>query len=127
LAGYDDVNDADRLAVDPVLRQVVGGRATEKQAASTSQMGRFETEVLTQAKNLTALMELPGNWIDKVHQRRPIDRIILDLDSSVSETHGQQEGSAYNGYFECPDVSGLPPPVLFQSTRRPGTRPAAPR
>lgn len=27
LAGYDDVNDADRLALDPVMRQVVGGRA----------------------------------------------------------------------------------------------------
>lgn len=29
LAGYDDLNDADRLAVDPVMRQVIGGRATE--------------------------------------------------------------------------------------------------
>ena len=101
LAGYDDLNDADRLAVDPVMRQLVGGRATEKQAASTSQMARFETDVLTQPDNLAALMELPGKWIDRVQQRRLTDRIILDLDSSVSETHGQQEGSAYNGYFEC--------------------------
>ena len=101
LAGYDDLNDADRLAVDPVMRQLVGGRATDKEAASTSQMARFETEVLTQADNLAALMELPGKWIDRVQQRRRTDRIILDLDSSVSETHGQQEGSAYNGYFEC--------------------------
>jgi hypothetical protein len=101
VAGYDDLNDAERLAVDPVLRQVVGGRAIKKQAASTSQMGRFETEVLTQSKNLAALMELSGKWIEHLQQRRPIDRIILDLDSSVSETHGQQEGSAYNGYFEC--------------------------
>jgi hypothetical protein len=101
VAGYDDLNDAERLAVDPVLRQVVGGRAIKKQAASTSQMGRFETEVLTQSKNLTALMECSGKWIEHLQQRRPIDRIILDLDSSVSETHGQQEGSAYNGYFEC--------------------------
>jgi hypothetical protein len=80
---------------------VVGGRATQKEAASTSQMAHFETQVLTQAKNLAALMDLPGKWIDHVQQRRPMDRIILDLDSSVSETHGQQEGSAYNGYFEC--------------------------
>lgn len=101
LAGYDDLNDADRLAVDPVMRQVVGGRATHKQAASTSQMGRFETEVLTQPGNLAALMEMPGKWIDKVHPLRPIERIILDMDSSVSQTHGRQEGSAYNGYFEC--------------------------
>ena len=101
LAGYDDTNDAERLSIDPVMRQVVGGRATDKEAASTSQMARFETEVLTQADNLAALMELPGKWIDRVQQRRLTDRIILDLDSSVSETHGQQEGSAYNGYFEC--------------------------
>ena len=101
LAGYDDLNDADRLAVDPVMRQLVGARATQKQAASTSQMARFETDVLTQPDNLAALMELPGKWIDRVQQRRPTDRVILDLDSSVSETHGQQEGSAYNGYFEC--------------------------
>jgi len=101
LAGYDDLNDADRLAVDPVMRQVVGGRATEKEAASTSQMARFETDVLTQGDNLASLMDLSGQWIEQVHQRRPTDRIILDLDSSVSETHGQQEGSAYNGYFEC--------------------------
>ena len=44
LAGYEDVNDADRLARDPVMRQVVGGRAVDAQAASASQMGRFETE-----------------------------------------------------------------------------------
>src|SRR5208282_6287716 len=47
LAGYEDTNDADRLSVDPAMRFVVGGRACEHQAASTSQMSRFETEVLT--------------------------------------------------------------------------------
>ena len=30
-----------------------------------------------------------------------VDKLILDLDSSASEAHGQQQGSAYNGYFEC--------------------------
>lgn len=101
LAGYEDLNDAERLAVDPTMRQVVGGRATKQQAAQTSQMGRFETDVLTQPENLAGLMDLSAKWIDQVQQRKPTDRIILDLDSSVSETYGQQEGSAYNGYFEC--------------------------
>jgi hypothetical protein len=36
-----------------------------------------------------------------LRRRRPGDRIILGMDSSVSETYGRQEGSAYNGYFEC--------------------------
>ncbi len=101
LAGYEDTNDAERLAVDPTMRQLVGGRTKEHTAASTSQMGRFETEVLTQRSNLKALTELSGKWIDTLRRRKPGDRIILDMDSSVSETHGQQEGSAYNGYFEC--------------------------
>jgi len=101
LAGYEDTNDAERLSVDPTMRHVVGGRAKARQAASTSQMGRFETDVLTQAKNLEALMDLSGQWIDTVHQVKPIREIILDLDSSVSETYGNQEGSAYNGYFGC--------------------------
>ncbi len=103
LAGYEDVNDAERLSVDPAMCHVVGGRATQtdNQAASTSEVGRFETEMLSAKSNLTALMNLSGQWIDKVHQRKPLKELILNLDSSVSETHGKQEGTAYNGHFEC--------------------------
>jgi len=102
LAGYDDTNDAERLAVDPAMRHVAGGRAVERSAASTSVMSRFETEILTQPKNLEFLMNLPGVWVDRVHRRKPLMKhIILDMDSSVSPTYGNQEGSAYNGYFEC--------------------------
>jgi hypothetical protein len=101
LAGYDDTNDAERLAVDPAMRHVAGGRAVERSAASTSVMSRFETEILTQPKNLEFLTSLPGRWVDKVHKGNGLKEIVLDMDSSVSETYGHQEGSAYNGYFEC--------------------------
>jgi hypothetical protein len=101
LAGYEDVNDADRLALDPVMRQIIGGRAVEDQAASASQMGRFETEVLTTPDNLAALADMPGRWIDRVHARAPLKWITLDMDSSVSPTHGDQEGTAWNGHFGC--------------------------
>lgn len=46
LAGYKDVNDEYRLTINPVMRQIVGGRAVDVGAASSSEMGRFETEVL---------------------------------------------------------------------------------
>ena len=46
-------------------------------------------------------MKMPGLWVDRVRQRRPIKRLILDMDSSVSETYGDQEGTAYNGHFGC--------------------------
>ena len=39
LAGYEDVNDADRLTHDPTMRWVVGGGAVTAQAPSTNQMG----------------------------------------------------------------------------------------
>src|ERR671926_392195 len=101
LAGYEDLNDADRLAHDPAMRWIVGGRAVTGQAASTSQMGRFETEVLVQEANLSGLCDLSGRWIDCVHARRPVKTIVLDMDSSVSPTYGEQEGTAYNGHFGC--------------------------
>jgi hypothetical protein len=101
LAGYEDVNDADRLYRDPAMRWVVGDRAIAGSAASASQMGRFETEWLTRPENLAALADLPGRWIDKVHQRRPPRIVVLDMDSSESPTYGEQEASAYNGHFGC--------------------------
>ncbi len=69
--------------------------------ASASQMGRFETEWLARPENLAALVDLPGQWIEAVHQRRRPRVIVLDLDSSESPTYGEQEGSAYNGHFGC--------------------------
>ena len=101
LGGYEDVNDVDRLGRDPAMRWVVGGHAVAKQAASTSQMGRFETEFLAADENLAALADLSGIWIDRVHDHNPPKLIVLDMDSSVSPTHGEQEGTAYNGYFAC--------------------------
>ena len=101
LAGYEDVNDADRLCHDPAMRWVVGDQAIMRAAASASQMGRFETEWLSRSENLAALADLPGQWIDKVHRRRPPRIVVLDMDSSESPTYGEQEGSAYNGHFGC--------------------------
>src|SRR3954465_6342400 len=129
LAGYEDVNDADRLAHDPAMRWVVGGVAVTGQAASTSQMGRFETEVMTEAKNLAALTDLSGHWIDRVHARRPVKGIVLDMDSSVSPTYGEQEGTAYNGHFGCQwalRLHLLPSSIRVQPVRRPGTVRLAP-
>ena len=94
LAGYEDVNDAERLRCDPAMRWVVGDRAISRSAASASQMGRFETKWLSRPENLTALADLPGQWIDKVRRRRSPKTIVLDMDSSESPTYGEQEGSA---------------------------------
>jgi len=43
LAGYEDTNDAVRLARDPAMQAVVGRRAMEKQTASSNTLSRFES------------------------------------------------------------------------------------
>jgi hypothetical protein len=67
LAGYEDVNDAERLAHDPAMRAVVDRTGLDRRAASTSQMGRFETGWLASEANRSALADLSGAWIDRVH------------------------------------------------------------
>jgi hypothetical protein len=101
LAGYEDVNDADRLERDPAMRWIVGGKAIERGGTSTSQMGRFETELLPTDDNLASLIDLSSKWIDRVYGRNPPKLIVLDMDSSVSPTYGEQDGTAYNGHFGC--------------------------
>ena len=101
LAGYDDTNDADRLSQDPALRVVVGWKGPDRNAASTSEMGRFETELLTQKENPKGIERLNVEWIKRALAKTVHRRIILDIDSSESPVHGEQEEAAYNGHFGC--------------------------
>ena len=99
LGGYEDLNNADRLGRDPARRWIVCCRAVAKQAASTSQMGRFETVFLPADENLAVLADLSGESIDRVHARQPSKALVLDMASSIRPTYGDQEGSAYNGHY----------------------------
>ena len=100
LAGYEDTNDAVRLAKGPAMQAVVGRRAMEKQAASSNTLSRFETETLVTEENLRGLKQLNTQWINQAMARTPHQRVILDMDSSESPVYGEQEGAAYNGHFE---------------------------
>ena len=101
LAGYEDVNDAHRLSVDPTMRRITGKKMDKKKAASANTMGRFETEMLSVQGNLKALSEVNGRWVERALEKTTHRHIILDMDSSASPVHGEQEASAYNGHFRC--------------------------
>ncbi len=60
LAGYDDTNDAERLSQDPAMRVVVGWQGSDRNAARTNTMSRFETETLTQEDNLSPNPPMDG-------------------------------------------------------------------
>lgn len=65
-------------------------RPSKRGGASISQMGRFETELLSTPDNIAALGDLSGAWIDVMHRRKPQKAIVLDMDCSVSPTHSDQ-------------------------------------
>jgi hypothetical protein len=121
LAGCKDVSDAEGLRHDPTMRWVVGGKAAHRRAASPSQMGPFETQWLATDKNLFALADLSGQQIELVHARRPPRGIVLDMGSSESPTHGEQEMSVWNG------LHLLSSAVRVQSVWRPRTLRITPR
>ena len=64
-------------------------------------MGWFATETLALAENRAALSDLNGKWIDRFHDCNRLTSIVLDMDSPVRPTHGDHEGAAWNGHFEC--------------------------
>jgi hypothetical protein len=100
LAGYEDLNDAERLAADPTFRLIGSPKIWDRGAALTSTLHWFETELLTQEENLIGLMAVNRELLARAELPTRADRALLDMDSSESPVHGAQEGSAYNGHFE---------------------------
>ncbi len=61
LAGYEDMNDAERLSHDPTFRLIGSEKIWERGAALTSRLQSFETELLTQDENLAGLAASTGS------------------------------------------------------------------
>ena len=100
LAGYEDLNDAERLSQDPTFRLIGSRKIWERGAALTSRLQSFETELLTQADNLAGLAALNRELTARAETIDSPRRVVLDMDSTEIPVYGQQEQSAYNGHFE---------------------------
>ena len=101
LAGYEDVNDAERLSHDPTFRLIGAEQLWERGAALTSRVHSFETELLTQDKNLAGLAAINRELLARADAMELSRRVVLDIDSTEIPVYGQQEQSAYNGHFEA--------------------------
>jgi hypothetical protein len=97
--GYDDQNDATTLRHDPLCKQVCGRAPISGMAlASQPTLSRLENAVTARACYRLAVAL--GEIYLSERERAGIPRqILLDLDSTDDPTHGQQEGTAYHGYY----------------------------
>ena len=79
LAGYEDVNDAERLSHDPTFRLIGSETIWERGAALTSRVHSFETELLTQDENLTGLAAINRALLARVEAMESSQRVVLDI------------------------------------------------
>jgi hypothetical protein len=100
LAGYEDLNDAQRLSQDPTFRLIGSEKIWDRGAALTSRLQTFETEMLGEEENFAGLARLNRELVGRAEAMYSGDRTILDLDSTEVPVYGEQEQSAYNGHFE---------------------------
>jgi hypothetical protein len=97
--GYEDQDDADTLRTDPLLK-LVCGRLPETGADLASQPTLSRLENAVDRKSCYRLAMALGELYLRERERDGVPtHIVLDLDGTDDPTHGQQEGSAYHGYY----------------------------
>ena len=100
--GYEDVNDAARLASDPVHKLLVGRDPVQgEDLASQPTLSRFENSV--DRKELFCLVEALADTVIERHRQRlhgRARRITIDLDPTDDPTHGAQQMSFFNAHFD---------------------------
>jgi hypothetical protein len=94
--GYEDGNDFDTLAEDPLFKISVGRCPDSgRNLASQPTLSRFENSV--DSKDLYRLIQAMVEHFVESHPTAK--KIILDVDATDDPTHGQQEMEFYHGYY----------------------------
>jgi hypothetical protein len=100
--GYEDANDAARLASDPVHKLLVGRDPIEgEDLASQPTLSRFENAPHRQ--QLFRLAEALADCVIERHRRRlkgRARRITIDLDPTDDPTHGAQQLALFNAHYD---------------------------
>ena len=99
--GHPDCNDAEHLADDPIHKLLLGRDPVAGESlASQPTLSRFEN-----AAGRGALYDMGCELAARVverHRRRlgRVRRITIDLDPTDDPTHGAQQYSLFNGYYD---------------------------
>ena len=99
--GYADGNDTARLGDDPVFKLLLDRDPLLGSAlASQPTLSRFEHAV--GPRELMSLSEALADCVIERHRRRKkrVQRITIDLDPTVDPTHGQQQLTLFNRFYD---------------------------
>ncbi len=96
--GYEDCNDADTLRHDPLLKSVCDRTPNDPVGLSSQPtLSRFENapDGLT-IRRLSRWLE--QSYVDALEEGTEV--VVLDIDATDDETHGQQELSFFHGFYD---------------------------
>jgi hypothetical protein len=96
--GYEDCNDADHLRADPALKLAVGRAPTEGDLASQPTLSRWENRIGW--RECWRISEAQLECYLRRHRKRPPHRLVLDVDATDDETHGDQQLAFFHGYYD---------------------------
>ena len=99
--GYADGNDAARLADDPVMKLLAGrDPLAGGPLASQPTLSRFENAV--RPRDMLRLSEALADAVIARHKRRKkrLRRITIDLDPTDDPTHGSQQLTFFNRFYD---------------------------
>jgi hypothetical protein len=100
--GYPDGNDAARLAADPMHKLLAGHDPVgDDLLGSQPTLSRFENAV--GPRELFAMAEALADTVIERHRRRlkgRARRITVDLDITDDPTHGAQQLTFFNGFYD---------------------------
>ena len=88
LAGYEDLNDAERLSQDATFRLIGSEKFWDRGAALPSRLHWFETEVLSQDENLDGLGRINWELIAKA-EATDSPQVVRDMDSTEIPVYGE--------------------------------------
>ena len=131
--GYEDGNDAAKLASDPVMKTLAGRDPFGEDLASQPSISRFEGSATRWGlyRMGLALMKTVINAQQRGREGWT-KRITIDLDQTPDPTHGGQQGSLFNAYYDtycyiplvaAISFSGEPDQYVVASVLRPGNAP----
>lgn len=96
--GWADQNDAERLREDPLWKTVVDRAPDDEELSSQPTLSLFENAPgMRTNRRLMEALEL--EWMRRIDEEREV--VVLDVDSSGFEGHGQQELLAYCGFHDA--------------------------
>jgi len=101
-SGYADANDAARIGNDPVFKMLLDRSPVSGDSLSSqSTLSRFENSV--GARGLYRMGEKLADTVLKRHRRRlkkKAKRVTIDLDPTDDPTHGTQQQTFFNAYYD---------------------------